>query len=98
MGPLPTFATGLACNLASDRIFSARATDSPSSPLTDIACRVSPVSEHRPDSAELEALKQRFLEMVERDPDPDVSALFDEVIRRRFGTMIARAALTPAFN
>jgi hypothetical protein len=56
------------------------------------------MSEHWSDSAELEALKERFLEMVERDPAPDVSTLFDEVIRRRFGTMIARAALKVQHN
>ena len=50
------------------------------------------------DSAELEALKRRFLEMVERDPEPDVGTLFDEVIRRRFGTAIARAALNSRPN
>lgn len=62
-------------------------------PVSQHSVRVVSMSEHQSDAAELETLKQRFLEMVERDPEPDVATLFDEVIRRRFGTAIARAAL-----
>jgi hypothetical protein len=43
-----------------------------------------------PDSAELRALKEQFLELVKRDPECDLGTLFDEVVRRRMGAMIAR--------
>jgi hypothetical protein len=45
----------------------------------------------RPDVAELQALKEQFLELAAREPDCDPGALFDEVTRIRFGRMIAAA-------
>ena len=50
------------------------------------------MAEPRPDVAELQALKQQFLERAEREPDCDLGTLFDEVARIRFGRMVAAAA------
>ena len=51
------------------------------------------MSEQRADVAELQALKEQFLERAEREPDYDLGTLFDEVTRIRFGRMLAATIL-----
>ena len=49
------------------------------------------MSEQGPDRGELEALKEHFLELIEREPACDLGNVFDEIIRWRIGAMIARS-------